>query len=137
VSRENVELLRLANRLINAGDVGGAIELFHPDVEWRDLQHAPDTPEVVHGRAAIGALWTAWTEAFDDLRAEIAAYTDADPWVVCDTRWYGRGKGSSLAIDVRSADAYEVKDGKVVRIVVGYANRDDALEGLARGIGNV
>jgi hypothetical protein len=34
---------------MNAGEWDALFELCHPDVEIRDLQHAPDLPEVLHG----------------------------------------------------------------------------------------
>jgi hypothetical protein len=49
-------------------------------VEWVDLAHAPDTPELVHGRQAIRALWSDWNEVFDEFGAEVSEYVDADPW---------------------------------------------------------
>jgi len=80
VSQENVELVRSINALMVTGDVKGVIELYHEDAEWRDLQHAPDTAEAVRGRAAILALWAHWAELFDEIRAEVFEYIDAQPW---------------------------------------------------------
>jgi len=84
VSRENVEFVRRVYAL-ETGDVEGLIELYHEDAEWRDLQHAPDTPEVVRGKAAILALWTQWMEVFDDFTVEVYEYIDAHPWVIRDS----------------------------------------------------
>jgi hypothetical protein len=42
VSLENVELVRRATALVNAGD-DAVLELFDPEAEWRDLGHAPAT----------------------------------------------------------------------------------------------
>ena len=123
-------MVRRANGLLMAGDVEAALEVFHPEAEWRDLSHAPDTPETVQGREAIGALWQQWVEVFDDFRAEVYGYVDADPWVICDTRWCGTGKGSELVIDLRQADAYEVRDGAIVRAVLAYADTAAALEAV-------
>ena len=74
MSQENVELARSMNATLVAGEGKSLIGLFHEDAEWRDLQHAPDTPEVVRGRAAILAIWTQWTEVFDELKAEVFEY---------------------------------------------------------------
>ena len=120
MSQENVELVRRINASFVAGEVEGLIELYHEDAEWRDLQHAPDTPEAVRGRAAILALWAQWTEVFDEFKADVFDYIDADPWVICDSHWQGTGKGSDLVIDLRCADAIEVRNGKIARVVLGY-----------------
>jgi ketosteroid isomerase-like protein len=130
MSQENVEVARRANALFGAGDMEALIGLYHPDAEWRDLQHGPDTPEAVHGRAAIFALWTQWLETFDDFTVEIYEYIDAHPWVICPTRWSGTGRQSGATIDLRTADAYEFREGKVVRAVLSYPDVETALKAV-------
>jgi ketosteroid isomerase-like protein len=61
--------------------------------------------------------------------AEIYEYIDAHPWVICDARWHG--KGSDLPIDLRVADAYEVKDGKIAQAIVSYPDVATALKAVA------
>ena len=130
MSQENVEIVRRANTLFRAGDLEGLIDLYHPDAEWRDLQHAPDTPEAVHGRSAIYALWTQWLDTFDDFTVDVYDYIDAHPWVICPSRWYGTGKQSGATIDIHVADAIKVHEGKIVRIVLGYADTATALKAV-------
>jgi len=130
VSQENVEIARRANAHFRAGDLEALIDLYHPDAEWRDLQHPPDKPETVHGRTAIFALWTEWFELFDDTKVEIHEYIDAHPWVICPTRWCGTGRQSGLTIDLLATDAYEVQEGKIVRVVLGYADTAAALKAV-------
>jgi ketosteroid isomerase-like protein len=130
MSQENVELLRRAAELGNAGDLEAVAELYHSDAELRDLQHPPDTPEVLKGRAAIMAAWEAWLESFDDFTLEVYEFVDADPWVVGDVRWRATGKGSDVSIDWRVAEAYEVQDGKIVRVIAGFPNVATALEAV-------
>jgi ketosteroid isomerase-like protein len=127
MSTENVEIVRRSNALFNAGDRDALIELFHPDVELRDLQHAPDAPEVVRGPEALNLVLATWTEVYDDFEADVYEYIDADPWVICDTRWHGKVKGSDVPIDLHVADAYEVEDGKIVRVVNSYRDVATAL----------
>jgi ketosteroid isomerase-like protein len=130
MSHENVEIVRKANAYGNAGELDSFFEVFDPDIEFRDLQHAPDLPEVIRGLDAFRVMAANWTEVYDEFRAEICAYIDVHPWVICDSRWYGRGKGSNLEIDLHAADAYEVRDGKIVRAIVGYPDVGTALKAL-------
>lgn len=130
MSQKNVEILRQCAALLNVGDWDALLELYHPDVEFRDLQHLPGTPEVLHGAEAIRLVVTRWTEPYDEFGAEVFEYIDADPWVICDGRRYGRRKGSDVPIDLHVADAYEVKDGKIVRAVLGHPDVAAALEAL-------
>jgi ketosteroid isomerase-like protein len=130
MSQQNVELVRRGNALFNAGDWDAAFALWHTDVEYRDLQHAPDMPEVVNGHEGLRRVVGLWAEVYDDFGADVYQYIDADPWVVCDTRWYGTGKGSAVATDVRVADAYELKDGKIARAIMGYPDVASALRAV-------
>jgi ketosteroid isomerase-like protein len=50
--------------------------------------------------------------------------------VICDTRWYGKGKGSGMPIEQRVADAYEVKDGKIVRALMSSPDVARALKAV-------
>jgi ketosteroid isomerase-like protein len=142
MSRENLDLIRRAVELANESNdpqtVEAAVaELYHPDVEQRDLQHAPDLPEVVRGRAAVAAGLQKWMELFDQWSVEVHEYIDADPWVVCDTHWWATGKGSDVSIDWRVADAHEVKDGKIVREIYGFPDVAAALKAVRAEGGDV
>ena len=88
MSQENVEILRGGNALLNAGEWDALSTLYHPDAEYRDLQHGPDMPEVFHGDAGLRGVVAMWTEVYAEFGAEVYEYIDADPWVICDTRWY-------------------------------------------------
>jgi ketosteroid isomerase-like protein len=132
MSRENVEVIRSVIASFNAGDLDAAAELFHPDAVWRDLSHAPDTPEVLVGVKAILAVAEQWAQAFDGFGAEVYEYIEAHPWVICDTRWFGKGRGSAAGVEIRQADAYELKGGRVARAVLAYPNAATALEAVGR-----
>jgi ketosteroid isomerase-like protein len=120
VSKENVDVVRRAMAAMNAGDWDAVFELYHPDIESRDLDHVLDVPEVTKGRAAQRAEAAYWTEVWDEFGAEVYKYIDAPPWVICDTRWHMKGKGSrDVPIEYRAAEAYEVKEGMIVRVVAG------------------
>jgi ketosteroid isomerase-like protein len=126
-----VEILRRCAELLNVGDWDALFELYHPDVrvEFRDLQPPLDMPEVLEGREALRRVVAHWTAPYDEFGAEVCEYVDAHPWVICDTRSHGKGKGSDV-IDVHFADAYEVKGGKIVRAIVGYPDVASALEAV-------
>jgi len=130
MSQENVDLLLQAVALANGGDLAAVAELYHPDVELRDLQHPPDAPEVLHGRAAIMAAWRQWLDSFDGFEIEVHDFIDADPWVICDVSWRATGKGSEASVDWRVAEAYEVKDRKIVRVLAGFSDVGATLKAV-------
>lgn len=100
MSRENVELIRRAG------------ERLH------------------EGIADVAAGLKKWTELFDDWSIEVHEFFDADPWVVCELSWHATGKGSDASVDWRVADAYEVRDGSIVRTIHNFADVAAALEAV-------
>jgi ketosteroid isomerase-like protein len=128
MSQENVEKVKRAIAALNAGDSDRVLADFHPDVEWRDLMHAPDVPERVRGVAAVRTIMEQWTETFDEFTAEIGEYIDAGDRVVCVTHWHAKGKGSGVAIDLNAADVYKFRDGRIVGVTQGYPDKAGALE---------
>jgi uncharacterized protein len=132
VSRENVELARQMNAAFNRGDREGAFAPCHPEVAWRDLAHAPDSPETVRGLAQVLAIWDQWQDAFEEFTADVEEYIDAGEAVVTVTHWRGRGKGSGTSVDVRRAEVYEFEHGRVVRVTQGFPGRDAALQAARR-----
>jgi ketosteroid isomerase-like protein len=133
MSQANVEVIRSFMASPSTGEWDAMFAWFAPNVELRDLQHAPDVPEVLTGPEAIRLVVSSWRESYDDFRAEVYEYVDADPWVICDTRWYGLGRGSGMPIEQRVADAYEVKDGKIVRAIMSNPDVATALEAVGLG----
>jgi ketosteroid isomerase-like protein len=133
MSQENIGVVRrAADVLTGTGDWNAMFELCHPDAEFRDLQNAPDMPEVVRGIEAIREVAAQWTDVYDEFRPEIYEFVDAHPWVVVDARWYGTGKGSDLVVDFHGADAFDVREGKIVRIVLGYPDVATAIASVGR-----
>jgi ketosteroid isomerase-like protein len=128
MATENVESLRRTNAAFNRGAADALLELLAPDAEFQDLANAPDQSRAVKGRAAIRGVWSLWTAAFDEFRAEVDEYTDRGDVVVCATHWQGEGKSSGISIDVHQFDLYEFREGSVVRVILGFRSKNEALE---------
>jgi ketosteroid isomerase-like protein len=135
VSANDVQLLRRCAELLNVGDWDALLDLYHPDVEveFRDVQPPPEMPEVLRGREGVHRIVAHWTAPYDEFGAEVYEYIDADPWVVCDTRWYRRDTSSGRQVEVRFADAYQVTQGKIRRAVIGYRDVETALAAVRQG----
>jgi hypothetical protein len=129
MSASSVRVLSRCAELLNVGDWDALFELYDADVEveFRDVQPPPDIPEVLRGREGIRRIAAHWTAPYDEFGAEVKEYIDADPWVICDTRWYRKSKGSDVRVEVRFADAYEVKRGKIRRAIIGLRDVEAAL----------
>ncbi len=128
MSREKLDAVRRSNRAFNDGDLDGALEIWDPQAVLQDLQNAPDQPVTVEGVQAIRENLSLWIAAFDKLRVDIEEYIDAPNAVICAAHWQGQGKTSGISIDVRQFDFYEFREGRVVRAVLGFRSKNDALE---------
>jgi ketosteroid isomerase-like protein len=128
MSQENVEPTKRAIAALNRGDFDGVGELFAADAVLQDLQNAPDQPVTVEGVEAIRQNLNLWAAAFDELRVDIAEYIDGPNAVICAAHWQGQGKTSGISIDVHQFDLYEFREGRVVRAVLGFRSKNEALE---------
>ena len=133
VSEENVELVRRANAALNRGDIEGALSNYTEGAEIRDLRSAPDQPLIASGKEAIMAIWGEWNAAFQELRADIDEWIEAGDCVIVHVHWRGTGRESGLAIDTRQYDLFEVREGRIVRGVLGYASKAEALDAARPG----
>jgi ketosteroid isomerase-like protein len=135
MSRQNLEILTRCAELLNVGDWDALFEMYDADVqvEFRDLWPVPDTPEVLRGREAFRGVVAHWSEPYEEFGAEVYEYLDADPWVICDTRWHRKARGAEVPVDVHFADAYEVKDGKITRAILGCPSVAAALKATGAG----
>jgi ketosteroid isomerase-like protein len=127
MSEENVETVKRANAALNREDFDGIAEVFAADAVLQDLQNAPDQPVTVEGVEAIRQNLSLWADAFDELRVDIGQYIDAPNAVIAAAHWHGQGKTSGISIDVHQFDLYEFREGKVVRAVLGFRSKNDAL----------
>ncbi len=128
MSEENVEAARRAVAALNRGDFAGVEEFYAADAVLQDLQNAPDQPVTVEGVEAIRKNLNLWAAAFDELRVEIAEYIDSPNAVICAAHWQGQGKASGISIDVHQFDLYEFREGRIVRAILGFRSKNDALE---------
>ena len=128
MSQENVEVVKRANAALNAGDIEAALQDYAADATVKDLANGPDQASVVEGVEATRQAWTLWTDAFDQLRADVEEFIDAGDAVICPARWHGHGKASGISIDVRQFDVFECCDGKIVRVTLGLKSKEEAFE---------
>jgi len=126
MSQENVELVRQANEAFNRGDIEEVLTYYAEDAEFEDLMNAPDLPRVVRGIQGVRQVLMTWVQTFDEFRAEIAEYIDLEHQVVCVTDYYGKSR-DGLTIQLRTGDLVEIRDGKFVRVTIGYESREEAL----------
>jgi ketosteroid isomerase-like protein len=128
MSEENIEATKRAVAALNQGDFEGVGEFYAADAVLQDRQNAPDQPVTVEGAQAIRQTLNLWAAAFDQLRVDIEEYIDGANAVICAAHWQGQGKTSGISIDVHQFDLYEFREGRVIRAVLGFRSKNEALE---------
>jgi uncharacterized protein len=124
MSREDVDIVRQGYDAYDRGDVVAALETFHPDVEWKQVEQ----PREVRGRDAVLSVWEEWSEPFEEnLHANVEDLEDlGEGQVLAVVRHTGVGKQSGIKLDMTTYLLYTVRDERVVRMVE-YLERDQAL----------
>jgi ketosteroid isomerase-like protein len=124
---QNVELVRRSFSALAHGGVDAATEFWHPEINWRAIEGAPDDVGEMDGVEAARRYVQDWYDMFDDFTSEIEELCDvADDQVVAVIHNAGRAKRSGIPTELRYAALYTIRDGKMVR-VREYATRAEAL----------
>jgi len=106
-----VEIVKRLDALLRANDIDGALTCFHPEVEWCAFGRGTDSLRVhlMPFENVLGGMI---------LTREVGEYIDRDAFVLC------------VAKDLSDADAYEFRDGKIVRATFGLASKAEALKAV-------
>jgi ketosteroid isomerase-like protein len=128
MSQENVEVVRRMLDAFNSGDFEASLAFLDENVEWHD---PPDVPgAAVHrGPEEVRSWFARWLGAWEVYTAEAEELIDAGDHVVVVHHEWGRGKGSGIEVDNRSANLFDLREGKVVRRRP-FPDRDQALEAV-------
>jgi ketosteroid isomerase-like protein len=109
------------------GDVSSS-DWADPDIEFV-MADGPE-PASWRGRAGMAEGFRNIITAWDGWRAEAEAYRELDDErVLVLARPSGRGTTSGLAMVMKSAAVFQIRDAKVMRLVL-YSHRDRALADL-------
>jgi ketosteroid isomerase-like protein len=124
---ENLDLVRSIYAAIERGDYGSA-EWAHPQIEYV-LADGPE-PGSFTGREGMAQAMRSMFSALADVRTKAEEYRVLDAVrVLVLARGSGRGKASGVQSEHRTAEVFEIHDGKVTRIV-NYFDREHALTDL-------
>ena len=130
MSQENLDLLRSLYAAWGRGDYS-AVEWADPEMEFV-IADGP-APGRWTGPRGLKEGMSEFLNAWDDLRPEVDEYREVDDErVIVLDHPTGRGKTSGLdlrRINIRGAQLFHVRDGKVTRIV-HYFDRGRALADL-------
>jgi ketosteroid isomerase-like protein len=132
MSQKNVDLVRAVMGLMNRAEQGERdlqlIDHFAGDVEI-DMSRRTFNPDVYLGHAGLRRLSREVREVWEVFVITPERFIDAgDRVVVIETR-RGRGRGSGVEVEDRSAVIWTIRDGQVTRMETDLQPRE-ALEAV-------
>jgi len=129
MSEENVALVREVMDLMNSATTGEAVrelyDKFDPDVRI-DMTRRVFNPDVYEGHDGLRRLGSEVREVWAEFKIEPERFIDAGDQVIVIERRRGRGTGSGIEIDQRSAVIWTLREGKVVAMETDI-DPDEAL----------
>jgi ketosteroid isomerase-like protein len=124
-----VEVVRRALAAFDSDGLDGLAEFWHPGIDWRAIEGAPDDVGVFSGHDAMRRYYGEWLEMFDDARNDAEEFIDAGDHVVAMLRASGKLKRTGMAVDMPYVVVYRVEGDKIVS-GREYATRSEALKAV-------
>src|SRR4051794_4180990 len=125
MSQENVEIVRQALEAFEPS-LDRVARFWHPDIDWRAIEGAPDDIGVFAGHEAMRRYYEQWYETFEEIRVEPEELIDGADQVVAAVHVTAIMKGSDASIDMRLGIVFTLRDGLIVH-GREYATFDAAL----------
>jgi ketosteroid isomerase-like protein len=127
MSRENVEFVRRANALWNAGNLDALREFYDPDIVLRGVGDWPEPGPFV-GTEAVLRQWERLREAWDDVRATSTSdFVDHGDLIA--VRFVLRGKGRGPEAEIEQTIVWTMHDG-LINAIDFYWDHADALKAM-------
>jgi ketosteroid isomerase-like protein len=123
--------LRDAIDAVNRGELESAIELFHPDAEWRSPEEWLER-EVYRGYDGIREIGKLWLDNFDDYRWDVERMVTAGDTTVVLARQRGRSKEHGVPLEAALGFTFEWSGERVIRAAT-YNDWDEALAAAGTG----
>jgi ketosteroid isomerase-like protein len=128
MAREDLAVVTRAYEALNSGDTAAALDALQEQAEWHEHSSLPEAGSY-RGRAAIGAFLGSFLESWEEFRQETEDCVDAGDRVAILLHSFARGRGSGIAVEMRYAHVWTMRDGKGVRVDT-YESAEEALETL-------
>ena len=127
MSQEDVEIVRSALTAGNRGDREAVLRFVHPEIVI-DATRRVFNPTTYVGMEGVRRWFAEMGEIWEHFRLEPAELLDAHDRVLVIGRLVGEGKASGARVGQPIRGLWTVRNGRIVRGEIGYANRREALE---------
>jgi uncharacterized protein len=128
MSQENMEIVRRAHEALNAGNIDELVTLCHPDFQL-DMSDRVLNPAVYQGHDGIRKFYVEVQDVWERYVWEPEELRDEGDTVVALLRSEGRGRGSGVEIDRKTAMVWTVRAGKALGLRF-YREPERALEAV-------
>jgi ketosteroid isomerase-like protein len=115
MSEENVEIVRRAHDALNAGNLDALTGLCHPDFRL-DMSDRVLNPAIYEGHDGLREFYSGVREVWERYVWEPEELRDEGDVVVALLRTKGRGRGSGVEIDRKTAMIWTLRGGKVLSL---------------------
>jgi ketosteroid isomerase-like protein len=125
---DNVEIVRASWEAWSRGDMDALFEFYDPEVEW-DMTHSyvPDMG-VFRGHDGIREFFREWRTFFAEYYAEPEQFIGAGENVVVRVRQGGRGRSSTVGVEMPAYwQVYRLRGGRAMRVEI-YRDEAEALK---------
>jgi ketosteroid isomerase-like protein len=104
--------------------------IWHPQIEWRAMEGAPDDVGPIHGRERLARYYLEWVELFEDMHAELLEQHQVGERVVLAMRVSARSRSTGVPVDLHYSVVLELSGDKIIR-GREYATVEEALAAAA------
>jgi ketosteroid isomerase-like protein len=129
MSQDNVEVVR---GLYDAWSRGGGVppfELIDPAIEAEVVRGLDNVGTIYRGHAGVSELLESFWDVFERHRIEVEECVPAGEDVLVTVHYYGRGRASSVEVDMRGWHVWTLRNRKAVRWRV-FNTRREAFEAV-------
>jgi uncharacterized protein len=115
MSEQNIALLKETYEAFGRGDVPAVLGTFADDIEWHEAEGMP-YGGLHHGPQAVAEnVFGPVTQDIDDFAVTPEEYYAGGDEVVVIAHYTGTGSEGGKELDMRTAHAWTVRDGKLTR----------------------
>jgi len=129
VSRENVDVVRVAFDAIGRRDIGGLLTIYDARIEFLPLTGTRVESGGYAGHAGVRDYFEETAEVWEEMRPYAQALRSVGEHVVVIGGCAVRGRGSGAECDDPMAWVITVRNGKIIRHR-GYPTGEEALESV-------
>ena len=128
MSQENVEIVRRAHEALNAGNIDELVTFCHDDFQL-DMSDRVFNPATYQGHDGIRQFYSEVQEVWERYVWEPEEMLDEGDVVVALLRTEGKGRGSGVEIDRKTAMIWTLRGGKALWLRF-YREPERALEAV-------